>query len=79
MEATLRKVEKYKKEIANAKQEKAEAEGAVKTNTERLKSEFSVKTLNEAKRKREDLLKRRDSINEKITETMEVLEETYEL
>ena len=79
MEDTLKKIQKYKREIAVAKQQKAEAEGAVKTNKARLVSEFGVNTLNKARDKREEFLKKRDAIKIKITDTMNSLEETYGL
>ena len=67
-----------KKELETAKTEKAEAEGALKQNLQRLKDEFACKNIESAKLKLNDLKIQKEQLVDKIESAMQKLEETYE-
>jgi len=56
-----KEINKLKEEIAEAKQEKAECEGAIKALMQRLDSEFGLKTLKQADIKLRNLEKEIDT------------------
>ena len=71
-------IRKLKKRIEQAKQDKAEAEGSLKTLFERLKKEFGVETLEEASKKYESLKKMETEITEELERSFIKLKENYE-
>ena len=68
MATSIEKLMKLKKEIDQAKLDKASLEGAYNENLQRLKSEFEVKDLAGAKKKLLDIEKKLDELDSKIDE-----------
>ena len=71
-------IKKLKKEIAEAKQEKAESVGALKELMTRLKNEFNLNSLSETKeklkvweRKNKELKEQRDKLFSELKENFE--------
>ena len=79
MKITTKKIDGWKKELAEAKQEKAESEGVVKTLMARFESEFKVSTIEEALEKRKVYFNRKKKLKTNLIKLVEELEETYGL
>lgn len=67
-----------KKQIDEAKIEKAQIEGALDQNMKRLKEEFGVSTLKKAKEKLETLKGEQEKLQTKLDKQMKKLEDDYE-
>ena len=78
MATSIEKLMKLKKEIDQAKLDKASLEGAYNENLQRLKSEFEVKDLAGAKKKLLAIEKELDELDSKIDELVQNLEENYQ-
>lgn len=69
---------KLKKEIEDAKIEKATLKGRLKTSMEQLKDEFDVNSIEEAEEHLEKLKKELIDVQKQIQENEEELEEIFE-
>ena len=78
MATSIEKLMKLKKEIDQAKLDKASLEGVYNENLQRLKSEFEVKDLVGAKKKLSAIEKELDELDSKIDELVQNLEENYQ-
>lgn len=78
-ERAIDKLVKLKKEIEQARLDKASAEGALKQCLERLQTEFGVKSIEAAKKKLASMQERQEELTEEIEQTMKELEEEYDL
>ena len=68
-------LEQARKKLNEAKQSRAEAEGALKQLTQQLKDDFGVKDLSGGKKKLEEIRTELESLNSRISEEMTQLEE----
>lgn len=67
-----------KKEIESAKIEKAQAEGALNQNMNRLKEEFKCRSIEQAQKQLEKLKEQKEILQGKIEFAMKKLEEDFE-
>lgn len=67
-----------KEEIEQAKLDSASIKGAIEQNMKRLKEEFKVNSLDQAKVKLERLKKQAEDLKEQIATAVENLESQYE-
>jgi len=70
----VEELEKLQKKIAQAKDQKARAEGALEKIKQDLEKEFGVKTIEEAQKKCEELKKELSSAEKKLEETLDKIE-----
>lgn len=68
-----------KKQIEEAKQAKAEAEGAIKVQRQQLADEHGCKTVKAALKKLDEMDGQIEALNQQIAEGMAKLEEEYEV
>jgi archaellum component FlaC len=68
-------LDQARKKLNEAKQARAEAEGALKQLTQQLKDDFGVKDLSGGKKKLEEIRTEMETLNQEITEKMTELEE----
>jgi len=73
-----RKLIGFKQKIDEAKTEATEAEGAIKQLMQELQQNFSCKTVEEARQKREKLEQDLEVISGKLKKGIAKLEESYE-
>lgn len=73
------KLVKLKKQIEQAKLDKASAEGALKQCLDRLKIDFACKSIDQAKKKLEEMKKKQEELEEDIEAALKELEEEYDL
>jgi predicted nucleic acid-binding Zn-ribbon protein len=71
-------IKKLKNEIDIAKQEKAEAEGSLKTLLSRLKNEFNLTNIEKARAKVIALQEEKVTIESELDESFEELSDNYE-
>jgi chromosome segregation ATPase len=67
-----------KKEIESAKIKKAQAEGALNQNLNRLKEEFKCRSIEQAQKQLEKLKEQKEILQGKIESAMKKLEEDFE-
>ena len=67
-----------KKQIDDAKIEKAQIEGAIAQNMKRLKEDFGVSTLERAKKKLDKLAEEEQELQTKLDTAIDKLEEEYD-
>lgn len=67
-----------KQKIEEAKIEKAQIQGAIDQNMERLKKEFGVSGLKAAKKKLDALNEEQEALQKKLDKAVDKLEEKYE-
>ena len=65
-------------EIEKAKEEKAESQGAYNTMIERLDKKFGIKTVKQAEKEVNRLVKEKKALQKKILDEFEELTENYE-
>lgn len=65
-------------EIEKAKEEKAESQGAYNTMMERLDKKFGIKTVKQAEKEVNRLVKEKKALQKKILDEFEELTENYE-
>ena len=68
---------KLKREIEEARIDRAKLEGALKQNMERLQKEFGVRDLEMAKKKLETLKRSKESLETSLNESVSTLEVLY--
>ena len=73
IEASIKELEAKKKQIAEAKEEKAKAEGALEPLMEQLKADFGCETTEDAKAKLKKMEAEMDVLEEEIEEGTEAL------
>lgn len=78
MPTSVDKLLKLKKELEQAKLDKAQLQGALDQNLNRLKEEFDVKSLAEAKKKLLAIIDEQSELVVKIDKAVESLEEKYQ-
>jgi len=78
MATSAEKLLKLKNELEQAKLDKAQLQGALDQNLKRLKEEFDVPTLSEAKTKLDYMIKEQAVLTVKIDKAVEALEEKYQ-
>lgn len=78
MSTSADKLIKLKKELEQAKLDKAQLQGALDQNLNRLKEEFDVKSLAEAKKKLLAIIDEQSELVVKIDKAVESLEEKYQ-
>lgn len=78
MATSAEKLLKLKNELEQAKLDKAQLQGALDQNLKRLKEEFDVSTLSEAKKKLDSMIKEQSVLAIKIDKAVEALEEKYQ-
>lgn len=78
MSTSADKLLKLKKELEQAKLDKAQLQGALDQNLNRLKEEFDVKSLAEAKKKLLAIIDEQSELVVKIDKAVESLEEKYQ-
>jgi hypothetical protein len=78
MSVSTDKLLKLKEELEQAKLDKAQLQGALDQNLNRLKEEFKVKSLDEAKKKLQSLIVERSDLVIKIDNAVKSLEEKYQ-
>lgn len=78
MSTSADKLLKLKKELEQAKLDKAQLQGALDQNLNRLKEEFDVKSLAEAKKKLLSIIDEQSELVIKIDKAVESLEEKYQ-
>lgn len=66
-----------KKEIEQAKLDKASEEGALNQNMNRLKDEFKCRSIEQAQKQLEKLKLQKEQLEIKLAEAMNKLEENY--
>ena len=66
-----------KQEIEQAKLDSAGIKGAIEQNMKRLKDDFGVRSLEQAKAKLQKLKEQKDNLQEQITKAVEKLESEY--
>lgn len=67
-------LDQARKKLNEAKQARAEAEGALKQLTQQLKDDFGVKDLSGGKKKLDEMRAELETITNRISEEMEQLE-----
>lgn len=67
-----------KKEIESAKIEKAQAEGGLQQNMNRLKTEFKCRSIEQAQKQLEKLKEQKEILQGNIESAMKKLEEDFE-
>ena len=72
------KIKELKKNIEEAKQEKAENEGAIKNMMERLKNEFELASLNQAEKRIGQLEKEIEITKSDLETEYEALRQAYD-
>ena len=77
MASATERLLKLKDEIAQAKIDKAQCEGALKQNLQRLKDEFQCRSVEQAKTKLAKLKEQKESLQEQIETAVANLEEKY--
>ena len=77
MATSIERLLKLKDEIEHAKLDSASAQGALDQNLKRLKDEFGVRSLEQAKAKLEKMKSEQTGIKNKIEAAVEKLEENY--
>jgi len=78
MASISEKLLKLKEEIEQAKLDKAQVEGALKQNMQRLKDEFQVRSVEAANKKLDELNKQKLELEDSIESAMKSLEEKYQ-
>lgn len=78
MSVSADKLLKLKKELEQAKLDKAQLQGALDQNLNRLKEEFQVKSLDEAKKKLQSIIAEQSDLVIKIDDAVKSLEEKYQ-
>ena len=78
MATSAEKLLKLKNELEQAKLDKAQLQGALDQNLKRLKEEFDVSTLSEARKKLDYMIKEQAVLTLKIDKAVEALEEKYQ-
>lgn len=78
MSTSADKLLKLKKELEQAKLDKAQLQGALDQNLNRLKEEFDVKSLVEAKKKLLAIIDEQSELVVKIDKAVKSLEEKYQ-
>lgn len=78
-ERAIDKLVKLKKEIDQAKLDKANAEGALDQCLTRLKEEFGCKTIEAAQKKLNGMKERQEELAEEIEEALKELEEEFDV
>ena len=71
-------LERLQQDIADAKQQKARAEGALQTHMKSLATNFKCKTLKKAQTKLQDLYQEEKEVNEQLTAKLDEIEELYD-
>lgn len=79
MSLSIDKLVKLKKDIEQAKLDKASAEGALSQCLERLKTDFNCKSIEQAKKKLLNMKEKQAELETEIEESLKELEETYDL
>lgn len=77
MASATERLLKLKDEIAQAKIDKAQIEGALKQNLQRLKDEFQCRSIEQAKTKLAKLKEQKETLQEQIEKAVENLEENF--
>ena len=72
------KLLKMKKQLEEAKTDKAEATGALKVSLAQLESEFDVDSLEKAQKLYKKLLSDEEALTQELEEVIEQLEDDYE-
>lgn len=78
MSDKIERVLELKAEVEKAKIDKAKLEGSLKQMMQRLKDDFEVKTVEEAKKLLKSLKKEAVELEEQIEEAITKLEEKYD-
>ena len=74
---TTKRIMKVKEEVDDAKQTKSRLEGEIDSLFKRLKKEFKVSTIQEAKKKEKELVDEANKLEEEIETGLNKLEELY--
>lgn len=77
-EQIIRDLKKLKEEIDTAKEDKAKAEGRLQNLMERLKTEFKLDSVEEAKEEMKRLNNEAEKLEEEVEEKYTKLKQTYE-
>lgn len=78
MASAQQQLERMREKLERAKQERAEAEGALKQLLKDLEKEFGCKDSASAKKKLEQLQQKRDKLDAEIEEGIAELEDKYD-
>lgn len=77
MASVTERLFKLKNELEQAKLDKATIEGALNQNTQRLKDEFSCRSVEQGKAKLKKLSEQKEDLEKKIEKAVKKLEEAY--
>lgn len=78
MSTSADKLLKLKRELEQAKLDKAQLQGALDQNVKRLQEEFGIKSLADAKKKLQNMISEQEDLTNKIDLAVEYLEKKYQ-